>query len=166
MTQLTHAQLSSAHDRQDWYTLWMQAVPLVASCVGSMHRKGELRDVDRDDMLQEGNLAAGAAIRKWKPLESTLGTWVWVCVRSRLLSLTRRAGYRDSLIDAGADVEQLPSDVEPEDVDLAALPGLLARLDEEERAAVIHRYDLGGQRDLYEGNRAALVRALAKMRGE
>lgn len=81
MKRLTHAELAAAHDRQDWPTLWKAALPLVKVAVRRLVRDGGTRT---DDLMQEGALAAGEAIRSWRPIECALSTHLILAVRSAL----------------------------------------------------------------------------------
>lgn len=87
MKKLTHAELAAAQERGDWDLLWAQAMPLVKMVVGRMGRNGSVRSEDADDdLLQQGMLIAGDAMRAWRPLECAFSTHITNRVRSDLLN--------------------------------------------------------------------------------
>lgn len=86
MKKFTHAELAGAQERGDWDLLWVQAMPLVKLVVGRM-LKEKTRDEDvTDDMVQQGMLIAGEAMRAWKPLECAFSTHITVRVRGGILN--------------------------------------------------------------------------------
>jgi|ADGO01.1.fsa_nt_gi hypothetical protein len=83
MKKLTHAELAAAQERGDWDLLWAQAMPLVKMVVGRMGRNGSVRSEDADDdLLQQGMLIAGDAMRAWRPLECAFSTHITNRVRT------------------------------------------------------------------------------------
>lgn len=77
MKRLTHGELADAQGRSQWAVLWEQALPLVKFAVKRLIKSGALAaEYATDDLLQEGNLAAGKVIRTWDPFEGAFSTWV------------------------------------------------------------------------------------------
>lgn len=138
-----HEKLAAARDVQNWDVLWREAIPIVKAIVDRVRRSGDVYGVDWDDMLQEGNLEAGSAIRKWNPIESTFGTWLTSCVKPRIHGLAYRQGARDALTDHGIDVEQLPGESVVEEIDPGQTAALLSRLDSDELEVVCCVYGFG-----------------------
>lgn len=95
MDTLNHAGLWAAHEKQNWTLLWEQAVPVVQATVGRMKKTGEATGVDYDELIAEGNLVAGTAVREWRPLDTTFGSWVSFCVRRKLLNVIGLQRSRD-----------------------------------------------------------------------
>ena len=109
METISHADLWEAHDKQNWGVLWEQAVPVVQATVVRMKRAGEAAGVDFDELVAEGNMAAGSAVREWRPIDTLFSSWVSLCVRRRLLKVIGRQRNRDRSHD-GTNVEQLPDE--------------------------------------------------------
>jgi DNA-directed RNA polymerase specialized sigma24 family protein len=145
MQKLTHSQLAEAHDRQDWTALWTAAVPVVNQIVGGMYRLGDLGNVDREELEQEGALLAGALIRSWNPLLGTFRTWLAVGVRRHLFKIVNRNGAQEAATDKSVDVEQLPADgtESTEETDKAHILALLDRLPAHQAAFMRKLYGLG-----------------------
>jgi DNA-directed RNA polymerase specialized sigma24 family protein len=85
MKKFTHAELAAAQQRGDWALLWQQAMPLVKLTVGRMLKSKERDEDVADDMIQQGMLIAGEAMRAWKPMECAFSTWIGNRVRDDLL---------------------------------------------------------------------------------
>lgn len=84
---LTHEELAQAHDRGDWDTLWKHAIPLTYFAVRRLVETGKVRsEFASDDMVQEGLLAAGQAVRTWDPLLGAFSTWVMPRVAGALMN--------------------------------------------------------------------------------
>ncbi|HKU13523.1 MAG TPA: hypothetical protein VJQ52_03955 [Steroidobacteraceae bacterium] len=96
MKKFTHAELAAAQERGDWDLLWQQAMPLVKLVVGRMGRSGAVRNsaakpgTRDDDLLQQGMLIAGEAMRQWKPLECAFTTHIGNAVRWKLYEFLGR----------------------------------------------------------------------------
>lgn len=74
---LTHAELARAHERKDWPLLWQQAEPLVRMVVRRLSRAASAKEnVDSEDLVQEGMVIAGTAMRRWQPLECAFSTYI------------------------------------------------------------------------------------------
>lgn len=93
MKKFTHAELAAAQERGDWDLLWQQALPLVPLAIRKAKRSGAIAADDADaDLLQQGMLIAGEAVRTWKPIECALSTHVVWRVRGDLFNyVTERA---------------------------------------------------------------------------
>lgn len=94
MKRFTHAELAAAQERGDWALLWQQAVPLVKLTLGRMRKSGASNSDNADDdgeLLQQGMLIAGEAMRTWKPLECTFTTWISRTVEWELARATQEA---------------------------------------------------------------------------
>jgi RNA polymerase sigma factor (sigma-70 family) len=84
-------ELRAAHQAQDWRLLWEQALPLVKFTITRLIRSGRLdSSFSSDDLLQEGNLAAGAAVRSWHPDKGAFSTWVMRRVHGAIQDHIRR----------------------------------------------------------------------------
>lgn len=92
MKKLTHAELAAAQERGDWALLWQQAMPLVKLTVGRMLKSKERDEDVADDMIQQGMLIAGEALRRWKPVECAFSTWITNRVRDDLLNSIAESG--------------------------------------------------------------------------
>jgi RNA polymerase sigma factor (sigma-70 family) len=83
----TYAELAALRERKEWGMLWVEALPLVKFTIKRMIQSGALDPhYAREDLLQEGNLSAGKAIRTWEPLEAAFSTWITSNVRGALLN--------------------------------------------------------------------------------
>lgn len=107
----TTQELWAAHSVRDYETLWKEAIPLVRHVVKRLDVYGPH---DREELIAEGDLVAGVAVRSWDPVNVAFSTWICSAVRNRLLT------YIDREREQGArrvqqDVEQLPgAEAEPE----------------------------------------------------
>jgi DNA-directed RNA polymerase specialized sigma24 family protein len=106
---MNHADLWAEHEKQNWGALWEMAVPVVQATVGRMKRAGEATGVDYDELIAEGNLVAGTAVREWRPLDTLFGSWVSFCVRRKLLNVIGQQRSRDRGRD-DVNVENLPDE--------------------------------------------------------
>jgi len=78
----THAELAEAQAAGNWTLLWQQAMPLVKLVLGRMKRGNSVKEDDADsDLLQQGMLTAGEALREWKPMECAFSTHICNAVR-------------------------------------------------------------------------------------
>lgn len=99
---LTPDELRVLHAARDWRVLWQAAIPIVKHAVTKLLRSGQLStDSATDDLLQEGYLAAGPAIKSWNPDAGMFSTWISHAVRGAMLDHLRRecsgmVGGRDS----------------------------------------------------------------------
>lgn len=87
MNRLSHTDLAAAHGRQQWAVLWQHAIPLVKLTVGRMARGNKQAAPDvYEDMVQEGYVVAGVALREWDPFECAFSTHIMNSVRWQLIS--------------------------------------------------------------------------------
>lgn len=93
MKQATHEELVAAKDSEDWDFLWRAAIPLVKVAVRRHLRSNAIQTPKwvREDLLQEGLLAAGAAVRTWQTFDCAFSTWVHTRVQGVLVDASRRA---------------------------------------------------------------------------
>ena len=92
MTQLDAAELQALRKARDWQRLWVAALPLVKLTITRLISSGRITtDQATDDLLQEGNLAAGRAIRSWDPDKGAFSTWVMRAAHGAMLDHLRRA---------------------------------------------------------------------------
>jgi len=122
--------------------------------------------VDRDDLIQEGNLAAAKAFRAWDPAGGTsLTTWSWIPIRHAMWRLCRRmrthgikwypkaipAGHIDSMDDPGCAIglrdvgdtlhDQLGTfDAPPDYFAIARLADAVSALTDRERMVIRSRF--------------------------
>jgi RNA polymerase sigma factor (sigma-70 family) len=92
MTRLSAEELRAAQSAQNWGLLWKEAIPLVKHAIKKLRRKG-LSQQDRDDLFQEGNLAAGDAVRSWNPDAGAFSTWVIFRVNGALRNHLARVAH-------------------------------------------------------------------------
>lgn len=89
---MTQAQLREAHAAGKWQPLWLQAIPLVKRVISQLIARGTITtDQATDDLLQEGLLSAGRAIRTWKPGKGPFPHWVCRTAHGAMLDHIRRA---------------------------------------------------------------------------
>ncbi len=98
---LTHQQLLDYRVSEDWSTLWIESIPWVRLAATS------LRTNSVEDLLQEGYLAAGRAVREWNPDLSPFWGHIYAYTRNRMLNYLRAQGRR-----TGTPLESADSDVE------------------------------------------------------
>lgn len=101
MRRLSAEELRAAKADHDYRLLWEQALPLVKFAVGQLVRGGMNSAACTEDMLQDGNLAAGRAVRTWDPKKGEFATWVVARVQGAIRNhLTRErsgmVGGRDA----------------------------------------------------------------------
>lgn len=69
----------------------MRAVPVVKSVISRLLSRGTITpEQATDDLLQEGLLAAGRAVRTWQPLKGAFATWVHHAAHGAMLDHIRR----------------------------------------------------------------------------
>jgi RNA polymerase sigma factor (sigma-70 family) len=105
-----------AREREDWNTLWEAAIPIVATVVDRLLWLGEVVKFDRDELIAEGNLAAGEAVRSWWPLDGAFNTHLNRRVRWHLLTFVVNAAKHTSN-RADVDVEELASEPDHDGAD-------------------------------------------------
>jgi RNA polymerase sigma factor (sigma-70 family) len=106
----------------DHQTLWEAAVPLVRYVVKRLDVYGPH---DREDLIAEGTLAAGVAIRAWNPIDVAFSTWVCNCVRNRLIAYIDREREHDTR-RVQQDVEQMAGDAPEPELDATRVAEFLA----------------------------------------
>lgn len=65
---------------------WLEHLPLVRFTLNRMKASGELQQPLDDDLLQEGRLAVGEAVRTWNAGKGAISTWVCARVRYAVLN--------------------------------------------------------------------------------
>lgn len=96
--------------------MWEQALPLVKSTISRLIRQRRLTaDQATGDLLQEGTLAAGRAVRTWQPDKGAFSTWVVNNAQGALMDHLRRVsnglvGGRDASGVAGLYDEERGED--------------------------------------------------------
>lgn len=125
---LTHAELAAAQERKDWALLWQHAMPLVKLVIGRMRKDGASRSESADadgELLQQGMLIAGEAMRSWRPMECAFSTHITTRVRGDLLNhgaeeanagVASRA-QNPVILSLGDERPDASSDSEDEDAD-------------------------------------------------
>lgn len=72
---------------KNWAVLWQHAIPLVKLAIKKSTRRGAIAREDADDdLLQQGMLIAGEAIRTWNPFECAFSTHIVWRVRGDLFN--------------------------------------------------------------------------------
>lgn len=80
-------ELRAAHAAQDWRRLWEQTIYIVKHAVTRLLQAGQLApERASDDLLQEGYMAAGRAVKTWNPDLGMLSTWISHAVRGAMLN--------------------------------------------------------------------------------
>jgi RNA polymerase sigma factor (sigma-70 family) len=101
--------LLQAREREDWNTLWTAAVPIVKGVVDRLLWLGEVVNFEKDELIAEGNLAAGFAVRSWWPLDGQFSTHITNKIRWHLLTfVVQAAKHTRGRVDV--EIEQLASD--------------------------------------------------------
>lgn len=159
MKRLNADELRAAQVAQDWRSLWEQALPLVKFAVNRFAMRGVDRALCSDDMIQDGNIAAGKAVRSWNPDKGEFSTWILARVEGAIRNHLQRTlsgmvGGRDSEGRTGffederfADVEELVSSLEQED-EATRLGDALAQLTAGDQKILALRYGVGGEKTL------------------
>jgi len=127
-------ELAAAHDRGDWNTLWLAARPLVKFTIKNMIRRGEIdpaRWID-EDLLQQGMLSAGLAVRSWNTLEGAFSTWVSTKVRGYLRE------FRDNAVRHGFTGQGDPPILESLQEEVRAGEGDDEEIDETKQDALVY----------------------------
>jgi RNA polymerase sigma factor (sigma-70 family) len=140
---LTHQELWAAHTAQDWNCLWSAAEPLVTFVVDKLIRDGAAAFANREELVAEGQLAAGELVREWQPLEGTFNTFLASRLKWRLQNVCRREMRRDRWIDDGADVENVADENAEPVIDKAQVTWLLKTLPPHEARMVKMSYGIG-----------------------
>lgn len=84
-------ELRAAHAAQDWRVLWEQTIYIVKHSVRRLLQAGQLApERASDDLLQEGYMAAGRAVKTWNPDLGMFSTWISHAVRGAMLDHLRR----------------------------------------------------------------------------
>lgn len=155
---LAHAELASLADAGRWDELWLHALPMARAVVSQMRRAHRVPAHLAEDVLQAAYLAAGVAVRVWRPLDATLYACVNAYVRRDVGRLTAKEKLTASLDEEGEDgtpVDQLAyadppagyddplaeaARLETESSIRAAVAGLESELDREVLRAVYGLY--------------------------
>lgn len=109
-------ELRAAHAAQNWRVLWEQTIYIVKHAVTRLLQAGQLApERASDDLLQEGYMAAGKAVKTWNPDLGMFSTWISHAVRGAMLNhlkaeSTGIIGGRD----AGLITTQLADDITPD----------------------------------------------------
>jgi RNA polymerase sigma factor (sigma-70 family) len=124
---LTTNELALARDAEDWSTLWTAAIPWVKFVISSMGRQGLIswpharraRKELRKEVLQEGSLAAGGAIRNWDPDIAAFSTYICLRVRGDLINYLNEQKAQGLgtrwLAETDQDVELVTIHADPEE---------------------------------------------------
>lgn len=84
-------ELRAAHAAQNWRVLWEQTIYIVKHAVTRLLQAGQLApERASDDLLQEGHMAAGKAVKTWNPDLGMFSTWISHAVRGAMLDHLRR----------------------------------------------------------------------------
>lgn len=106
--------------------LWLDSLKFVVFVRMQMRRSLPFVRLDDMDILQEGNIAAGAALKRWTPKAGTLTTWLYPHVRGAFLSyagkessIDQRAISLDAVVGSEIGADTLETGFEDEPVTLA-----------------------------------------------
>lgn len=120
--------------------LWLHVTPLVVNVAKRLQRAEQTPSAELLDLIQEGSIAAGQAVKSWDPDKGALSTWVVARARGAMLDYARspkaRSGgvvgtqeeLRAATIPAGRNAE-IESEEESEDAEIvrAAMRSLSPR---------------------------------------
>lgn len=110
-------QASATHER-----LWIESLRIVLYVFHLMRRTGQLIAAPDDmDMIQEGALAAGRAVKRWNPEKGTLSTFLVPAIRGAMLSYAAQERKQmPGVIQMQAIVAEIGDDewTEPEELSL------------------------------------------------
>lgn len=144
MQKLTHEQLAAARAKQDWTTLWQIAEPLVKFTIKRMRERGEAYECDWEELLQEGMLAAGEAMRRWDSSAGTFGAFTVSWTRGRLLDYLNSQPRVNDTSPVATETLACDSPLPEFLADEQSVLRLLDRLESYERLVVAHIYGLNG----------------------
>jgi len=150
-------------DQTAYKKLWEVALPLVPFVAKGLRRSGYLTPGMRDeeDMLQEGSIAIGEALKRWDPAQGRMSTFLVPRIRGALLDWTSEA-HKGGIASkhTACTVVDLEEAAGSEDFEHQDQPGLHAQ------AAGFSRLDLlayegvyGGQGELDEASANPNARA-------
>ncbi len=145
MRKYSHEELWAAQSRGDYQLLWAAAERHVASTVIGMLKRGDVEG-EKDDLIGEGNLAAGLAVRKWNPLEAALSTHVSLHVYRAVMRYVMKQGRHSVQVVDGVSVEDLPDQEAKsaaEMADTACVRELLTGLSHAERKLISRYFGIG-----------------------
>jgi RNA polymerase sigma factor (sigma-70 family) len=107
---------------RDWARnrLWIDTAKLVLYVFHLMRRAGSLPGVAPDDMdvIQEGNMAAGRALKRWDPSKGALSTFLVPSIRGAMLN------YREKEIEFERLLQEAPEVSDFDEVDEESDDGL------------------------------------------
>jgi DNA-directed RNA polymerase sigma subunit (sigma70/sigma32) len=81
----THADLARLSDAARWRELWTHALPIARQVTDALIRSGRVPPHMEADVRQAAYLAAGLAVRTWRPLDATLSA----CLTSHIRGSVR-----------------------------------------------------------------------------
>ncbi len=146
MQKLTHEELWDAQARGDFDLLWTAAERHVAGTVIGMLRRGDVEG-EKDDLIGEGNLAAGLAVKCWNPLVAAFSTHVSLFVYRAVKRYATKQDQHTMQILDGSSVEEL-SDPDAksadETADVQRVRELLTGLSHAERKLISRYFGIGG----------------------
>lgn len=101
----THADLARLSDAARWRQLWTHALPIARQVVESLIRSGRVPPHLEADVRQAAYLAAGLAVRTWRPLEATLSACLTSHIRGAARGVLSAEPATSSLHEDGAEGE-------------------------------------------------------------
>lgn len=110
MTRLTSQELEALRDSENWKALWAAAVPWVKFAASS------LRTDEREDLVQDGLLKVGKALKAWNPALGRFSTFVCHVSRQAMLThidrkhrvATPELAFHDADVLTTGDEHKLP----------------------------------------------------------
>lgn len=100
-----HADLAKLSDAARWRELWQHALPITRQVVDALIRSGRVPPHMEADVRQAAHLAAGLAVRTWRPLEATLSACLTSHVRGAVRGVLSAEPAASSLQEETADGE-------------------------------------------------------------
>jgi DNA-directed RNA polymerase sigma subunit (sigma70/sigma32) len=101
----THADLARLADAALWRELWTHALPVARQVVDSLIRSGRVPPHMEADVRQAAYLAAGLAVRTWRPLEATLSACLTSHIRGAVRGVLSKEQPTSSLHEDAAEGE-------------------------------------------------------------
>ena len=112
----THADLALLADHARWRQLWQHALPVARQVVDALIRSGRVPPHLEADVRQAAYLAAGLAVRTWRPLEATLSACLTSHIRGAVrgvLAAEPRTSSLDEEVDGESKISGLAYDDPP-----------------------------------------------------
>lgn len=98
-------------DKQAWHKLWEHGLRMCLKIVNHMDERGILQGIEREDAVQEGNLAIGPALLSWEPRRGPYATWIWIKIRGAILDAEHQERVYGFTGSSVGDVDLVPNSI-------------------------------------------------------